>query len=174
MFFTDQELQYAELLVRDISDQYLRADGWSFQSNIEGASMSSIYEAFETDPDLEKQGIDIDYGDFKFKIARAGGANKKYQKRLEALTRPYRRAIQTETMDNAKADELIMQAFAQTVVLDWEGVTDKETGELIPFSSQACLKLFKALPDLFTDIREQATKWNMFKKDVQEEDSKNL
>ena len=135
--------------------------------------MSNIYEAFETDADMEKNGIWLDYGDFKFRVARAGGANKRYQKRMEALTRPYRRAIQTETLATGKADELIMQAFAQTVVLAWEGVTDKETGEVIPFSSEACLKLFKKLPDLFVDVRDQASKWNLFKKDVLETDSKN-
>lgn len=134
--------------------------------------MSSIFEAFETDTDLEKKGITLDYGEFKFLIARAGGANKRYQKRMEALTRPYRRAIQTETLSNDKADELIMQAFAETVVLGWEGVVDKE-GKAIEFSYKACMELFKRLPDLFAEIRDQAGKWSLFKRDMQEADSKN-
>ncbi|KKK99502.1 hypothetical protein LCGC14_2632120 [marine sediment metagenome] len=135
--------------------------------------MSTVYEAFGTDTDLEKKGIWLDYGDFKILVARAGGDNKKFSKRMETLTRPYRRAIQTETLATGKADELVMQAFAQTVVLGWEGVTDKE-GNSIEFSSVACLKLFEDLPDLFIDVREQASKWNLFKQDLFEGDSKNL
>ena len=40
--------------------------------------MNTMFDQFETDPVLESEGIWIDYGAFRVKIARAGGANKKY------------------------------------------------------------------------------------------------
>ncbi len=40
----------------------------------------SMYEQLETDKALETKGVEIDYGTFRVTLARAGGANKKYEK----------------------------------------------------------------------------------------------
>ena len=64
----------------------------------------SMYDAFGTDKDLEKTGIYLEYETFRIKVARAGGGNKRFAKMLEAHTRPYRRAMQTETLGNDRGD----------------------------------------------------------------------
>ena len=63
----------------------------------------SMYEEFETDPNLETGGIWIDYGSFRVQIARAGGANKKYLSYAETKTKPFRRAIQAGTMTEERS-----------------------------------------------------------------------
>lgn len=138
----------------------------------------SLYKSFKTDANLEKSGIELEYGEnskgqpILIRIARAGGANSAYNKRLEVLTKPYRRQIQTETIDNKVLEKIVAQAFAETVVLGWEGVEDEANNEL-PFSVDNVVKLFNDLPDLYKDIQEQAQKTALFRQEILEADSKN-
>ena len=138
----------------------------------------SLYKSFKTDANLEKSGIELEYGEnskgqpILIRIARAGGANSAYNKRLEVLTKPYRRQIQTETVDNKVLEKIVAQAFAETVVLGWEGVEDEDNNDL-PFSVDNVVKLFTDLPDLYKDIQEQAQKTALFRQEILEADSKN-
>lgn len=134
--------------------------------------MASPYKMFKTNPELECSGIEINYGDFIITIARAGGANKKFARAIEKKSRPFKRAIQSDTFDNDRANALLKEVYAETVVLGWEGVTD-ENGEELPFNRDNCLKLFNDLPDLFQDIMEQAQKSALFREDIRENDSGN-
>lgn len=134
--------------------------------------MSNPYKMFETDRNLETDGITIDYGDFKFKVARAGGSNTKYNKMIDRETKPFRRQINAGSIDNDVLDKILKKVFAKTVVLSWENVKDKD-GNLIEFSYENCLKLFEDLPDLFTDLREQAANMELFKTEIIEGEAKN-
>ncbi len=134
--------------------------------------MSNIGRLFETDAQVETKGVIIDYGDFKVRIARAGGANKKFERLLSRKTRPHRRAIATESMSDKLAESIMMEIYAETIMLDWEGVTDDD-GNVIPFSKDAVLALFKELPDFYRDIVEQSQKVALFRKTLQEDDSGN-
>lgn len=135
-------------------------------------SAGNLRKLFGTDKDLEKNGITIDYGSFKIKIARAGGANKRYSKALERLSKPYRHAIQTGILDDKISDKIVYEVYADTVVLGWEGVTDDEGNE-IAFSKEACIQFFVDFPDFFKDIREQSDKVALFREMELESDSKN-
>lgn len=131
--------------------------------------MSSIYEMFATDLKIETDGFIHHVTDkISFRLARAGGANAKFSKVMEAKTRPYRRQIQEDTMDITLANKLLIEAFAETVVLGWEGITKK--GEDVPFSAEAAVKLFTDLPDLFNELREAAAKQSNFRAAEVEED----
>lgn len=138
----------------------------------------SLYAQFGTDKNLESTGILLQYGqnsqgkDICIRIARAGGSNKQYQKRMEALVKPYRRQIQNETISNDVMEKLVQQAFAETVVLGWENVEDKD-GKPMEFTVDNCLNLFKDLPDLFKDIQDQAQRSALFKAEVLETEAKN-
>lgn len=138
----------------------------------------SLYTQFKTDDSLEKTGILVEYGmtaDGKpicIRIARAGGANKAYEKRMEAEVKPYRRMIQNETIEKALIDRILMKVFAETVVLGWENVQDTD-GNDITFSAENCIKLFNDLPDLFKDIQEQAQRAALFRADIREADAGN-
>jgi hypothetical protein len=55
-----------------------------------------------------------------------------------------------------------IKAFIKASMLDWRNVTDDETGEAIPFSPEAALKLFDEFEELFVDVREYAAKRSNF------------
>lgn len=128
-----------------------------------------LYAQFQTDPDMEKTGIELVFRmgngipDVKIQIARAGGGNTRYNKVLEFKTKPYRRQIQTETISDADYQAIMREVYAETVILRWEGVTDRE-GNPLPFSKENVVQVLKDLPDLFTDIQQQANKVALFRK----------
>jgi ABC-type nitrate/sulfonate/bicarbonate transport system ATPase subunit len=142
-----------------------------------------MYKQFGTDENLEKRGIELDYGDFVVTVARAGGANKKFAKVLEARSKPYRRAIQTETMDPERGKRLMQEVYAEAVILNWEtrdengelqkGIENPDGGELLPVTQENIVKTFQLLPDLWVDIQEQSGKVALFRKTILEEDSGN-
>lgn len=128
----------------------------------------NVYEMFETDKSVEKDGVEIDYGEFKIQIARSGGANQKYNNIMKRLSKPHERAIQTDSLSDEVAKKILIECHAKAVVLGWTGVEDRGGNE-IPFSVENCVKLFEDLPDLFEDIKTQAGKSSIFKKYVDEE-----
>ena len=117
--------------------------------------MSTVYQAFETSKDLEQAGIVVDYGAFKFTIARAGGANRKFSNLLDRKLRPHRRAIQAGMFDDDTAQRVLAECYAEAVILGWEGVTDRD-GNPLAFTRDNCVRLLLDLPGLFEDLREQA------------------
>jgi len=149
--------------------------------------MGNMYEQFETDPDLEVNGIWIDYGDFRVKIARAGGANKKYLSYAEKKTKPFRRAIQNGTMPEERSKPLLFDIYAKTIVLDWEvakgheddgetiweqGIHAKD-GSVLEFNPGNVLATFRQLEAIFFDLQQVAEGIALFRKEEMEEDGKN-
>ena len=142
----------------------------------------SMYQQFKTDTQAERKGIVLDYGDFRVTIARAGGANKRFQKTLEARTRHLKRLIQTDSLDNEQAEPIVREVYAEAVVLDWElkqpdgswvqGI-EGPGGEVLPVNKENILLTFNNLPDLFADVKEQALKASLFRSALKEEAAKN-
>lgn len=144
----------------------------------------SLYKQFGTDKQLEKQGIVLSYGfnaankPIEIRIARAGGANQAFNKALEHEMKPYRRQLQTETMENSVAELIMKRVYARTVVLGWTGVDIEESdnGPAIPnaqFTEENCVRLFSDLPELWNDVQQQAGKAALFRAELLEADAKN-
>lgn len=134
--------------------------------------MTSPYKMFKTDEVLETKGIVQDFGDFKITIARAGGANKKFAKASEEKFRPHRRALEAGLMSEELTTKILAEVFADSVILGWENVTD-ENGQPMEFTRENVIKLLTDLPELFTDIRAQATKLALYRRDDTEAAVKN-
>jgi len=145
----------------------------------------SMYKQFKTDTDLEKQGIVLDYGTFRVRVARMGGSNKKFVAQLEQRTKPLRRAIQADTVDRTKLIDVVREVFVDTVILDWEtnvgtekspdwkqGV-EAEDGSLLEFNRENVLDALRNLPDLYDDLQEQAGKAALFRAAALEDEAKN-
>ena len=124
--------------------------------------MASPYDLFKTDPGIETEGLTLDYGDFQIRIARAGGANRGFVRALEAKLKPYRRQLQSETLDDQVAERILREVYADHVILGWRGVTDGE-GKAMTFSRANVLRLLTDLPELFRDIQEQAGRIALFR-----------
>lgn len=132
----------------------------------------SLYEKFSTDETIEKEGVWLDYGEGeKFLIARAGGANTKFVQRLQHLTKPFNRQIQMGTFSEEQGRELAAQAFAETVILTWEGVKNRE-GDVMDFSVANCKQFLIDLPEIFVDIREFAASYANFQTEERTEEGK--
>lgn len=58
----------------------------------------------------------------EFKIARWG--NPAAQRRFQDLTRPYRRQLESGRMDPKKQAEILCRVEAETILLDWRGLTE--------------------------------------------------
>jgi len=144
--------------------------------------MSNPYQMFITDGDLETQGVVLNYGKFKVKIARAGGANKKYKKVLLRKLKPYKRQIETETLDEDVSTNIMADIYADSVIIGWgveddkgntvSGIHDME-GNIIPFNKENVVATLLALPELFKDIQAQAEKVAVFKAEELETEAKN-
>lgn len=119
---------------------------------------ASIFDLFATDQKSEVEGVVYNVTpEISFTLARAGGANMRYSKVLAARMRPYTRQITDESIDLDLVNDILIEVFAETVILGWKGITDAEDKE-ISFTVQNAIALFKQLPDLFTDVREYAGK----------------
>lgn len=133
----------------------------------------STYGTYKTDTDKEKIGVVVDLGSAgKFTIARAGGANKEFTKKVALASKPYRLQIQAATVDSALTDRILVNAFVDTVLKGWEGVTD-ENEQPIPYNRDSAIKLFTDLPDLFQELTRAASDASTFRAVALEGDSKN-
>lgn len=136
-----------------------------------------LYETFQTDKNLETEGVWLLYGDAKILVAYAGTTNTKYKKVLEKLLKPHQTAIRTKTMDLARMQGILQEAFCRTIVLDWQTKVNGEwkrgieSGgeELLTFNYTNILNTFEALPALYTDVEEQASQYTLFQ--AEEDDS---
>ena len=145
-------------------------------------TVQSPFAMFGTDKDLEKTGIDIDYGPFIVTVARAGGANTAFNNYLKQAMKPYRRQVENDMMSDEVAKKVMAEAYAATVILNWR--TRKSASEVVagvqqadgtikPFSKEVVAETLLALPDLFSDLQEQAQKITNFRKADLVGDAKN-
>lgn len=77
------------------------------------------FQAYETNQDAEVDGVWLVEPFFRMRVARAGGRNRKFQTRYDALTKPYKRAIQTKTLPAEIDEDLSKQLYAEAVVTNW-------------------------------------------------------
>jgi hypothetical protein len=139
----------------------------------------NLFTQFKTDPKREVEGVLVEYGVNKrtgkpvcFRVARAGGENKRYQRVLERKLKPYRRQVQTETIDPELAQRLVREAVCETVIIGWEEVDD-ENDQPLSYTVSGCIALMEKLPDLFADLQETAGRAAVYRADILEADAKN-
>lgn len=143
--------------------------------------MANPYEMFETSEELEQQGIVLDYGDFRIRIAHAGGSNKKYGKTLTRRLRPFEKQIAAGTADDEVLSKIIREVFCETVVLGFEVKAEKgyvegvpaKDGKVNPYNSAEVNRIFTELPKLYQDVKKQAEDFALFRVVEEEETIKN-
>ncbi|HEY0820252.1 MAG TPA: hypothetical protein VGD46_15815 [Rhizobacter sp.] len=162
----------------------------------------TLFSQFATDKNIEQEGILLNYGDVRFRVARAGGANRRYNTIFKQKSKPVRRQMDNENLDEKVGERLLAETYAEAVILSieshrldadgnpvfdadgehlWDPTfflpADKKAGrekdEVLPFTVENTVKILLALPELFADIREQAMKLSNFLQAQAEEDAKN-
>lgn len=132
------------------------------------------YAAFATDETVEQEGVWLEYPSYEFaiRVRRAGETNRAFTQRMDAKLKPYKRALDTGTMDPAILLRVSREVFAETILVDWKGVVD-EKGKPMSFNKDNALKLLTDLPDLFNDIVLQAKDAGLFRKYLAEAEAGN-
>jgi hypothetical protein len=135
--------------------------------------MSKLYDNYQTDKAAELNGVWIDDSGASFKLARMGGANTKFQKAMTAAMKPYMREIQLGVIDDAALDPILRKVFIDTILVDWKWTDEDGTvheHEIpgaddmpVAFSSDAAVKLFADLPDLYSRLRTEAQSYANFR-----------
>jgi hypothetical protein len=120
-------------------------------------------EGYITDRDIEgKEGVWLKFpGDREFLVLRAGGSNSAFSRRFQQLIKPHRKQIDRGTLDPQVSDDLMRQAYCETVVKDWRGIKDP-MGTPIPWSKEAGMAFFAAFPELFSEVVELASSYTTF------------
>lgn len=137
------------------------------------AKAASPYDLFKNNENLESgQGVTIEYPGFSITIHRAGGSNKRFAQILSAKMKPYRHQYERGILDDETSKRILLESYAEGVVVGWKGVTDSE-GKAMAFNKENVVKLFSDLPDLFNDIKQQASDFALFKEEQEKADEKN-
>lgn len=140
-----------------------------------------LRNTFKTDKTAEQEGVEIEVDinehnnqPITIRISRMSRTNKRYTKRLDAVTRPHMAAIQNETMNEAVASKMMREVFTDTVLLGWSNLPKSElTGneddkDDLPFTRENALALFEELPDLYDDWEARAKKASTFREQERE------
>jgi len=130
----------------------------------------SLFKQFQTDPKLERSGINVEYHDddaepgalpATFTVARAGGANVAYDKAIDREMKPLRRAIEAKTVSTETIKRAIRKAFIETCLLGWKNVMGQD-GKPLDFSKENAEMLFTTLPELYEDLARQSNTVSLF------------
>lgn len=130
-----------------------------------------LYKTFGTSKDLEVQGVEIHFGKSIFKVARLGGANKRYKEIAQNLLKPHQRQMDLGILDEEIQKEILIKSFVKGALKGWENVTDKD-GKELKFSEENAIKLFQDLPDLYFKLEEVATDIESFQEGEAEKAAK--
>ena len=144
----------------------------------------SIYNLYKSDVEKEKNGVVLMFADeeIRLTISRAGGGNTKYDRVVAANVKPYKRAIQADSISADKVNAILAKTFSESVIIKWETKVEGEYKEgvelegmegLQPATPQNIAKVLIALPDLLEEIKAEATRISNFRLVVREEDAKN-
>lgn len=135
------------------------------------------WDIFGSDPEIEKSGAWIDYGDWKVKLASTG--SEKYRRVMKAVFRPYERQVRTDTMPEDLAKQKLAEVFAKAIVLDWwcaewgEGTMWGPDRERLDFNEKNVIKLLIAVPRMFDMVQDEAQRAENFRKQEEEAAVKN-
>lgn len=153
----------------------------------------ALFSQFATDRNVEKDGIFITYDDVRIRIARAGGANRQFNRVFQQEIKPVEQRMKRDKLSDAESDKLTATIYAKAVILGWEtnfGSEDKPEwrptftipasrkagrpeDEVLEFTPDNVVRVLLMLPEMFADIRDQATTASNFRVDEDEADAKN-
>jgi hypothetical protein len=142
-----------------------------------------LFEQFATNRKAEVEGIDVTFGDTNadgsvptFRIARMGKNNKRYQRMIEQETKPYMHAIRNDNLPSETDEAITMKVFIATVLIGWQHIIVPQvfdTTDEVSCTPENAEKLFKALPELYIALKENAGKMSNFRAEEVKADTKN-
>ena len=120
-----------------------------------------LQKEFATDEKSELEGIWEDVAEgAKVLVARVG--NKEYTERFRRLGKGLQRQLDRGTMPEDKQAAILISIIAETILLDWSGLSDK--GKPIEYSRETARTMLKEYPDfrqLVWDIANDAENYRV-------------
>lgn len=144
-----------------------------------------LFDTFMTDQNLESAGkwvypagepTESNPNPPAFKLARAGGANKRYAKAQAAYMKPHlalfrnSKDITPERMEIV--NDIAKKCFFETLLLDWKDVQNQK-GETVPFSRENAELLMKQLPNLYDFLMGESQALSTFNSATVEDEAGN-
>jgi len=124
-----------------------------------------IFENKKTDAVAEKDGVWVWYGEEAWvKVARAGGANKRFTRVSQQLSKERRR----QKNDDEELNKIMARLVSETILMGWKGFEDLEA-----FSKEYAFDVLCELPDFRRDIERIAEDEKIFNKAELEAAAKN-
>ena len=129
-----------------------------------------LFKAFATDSVAELEGVIVEYGDAKLRIARQG--NPAYRKTMNELVKRHKAVLDTKgEAAEACATDLTIEVMSRHILLGWEGFEYK--GAPLPYSRAKAYEMLKAHPDFRDFVSEAANEMERYKIAEDEADVKN-
>jgi len=151
---------------------FLREKTEQINFYITGAIMD--LNKFAVDTNKEQDGVWFYFDDKEESgvlVARAG--NKKYNKALERIMKPYKHAIQRKTIEDGLAKKLMTEALVEGILLGWKGI--ELDGKEVPFSKETAFKIL--MDEKYHDFKETIEGYSQeiaaFQQEAEEADLKN-
>lgn len=123
-----------------------------------------------TDPDLERDGVEVQLTEDAFITVRRSN-NKKFADMLIRLRKPYENRIQRKTMDQKVLDNLTRKCVAQEVLIGWRGI--KCDGKAVKYSPAKAEEMMERFEDFQEDVLTAANTRETFRREVTDENEKN-
>lgn len=122
---------------------------------------------FQTNKSAEEEGIwvDVDGNGTKIKVARIN--NTRYKKYFQKITKPYKRQIRNGTLAEELAEKLLVDALANTILLDWKGFT--RGGEDYPYNIDNARAFLQESADFRDFVSDAANEMENFRAEELEE-----
>lgn len=120
----------------------------------------------DKDNSLLTAGVWMEYEGSKFLVTHM--SNVAFQRAVMRRQAPHKSKIDKGTLDPAVMRELMTRAMAETLLLDWKNVVDKE-GKEVPYSPEAGYKALKNNEDLRDYLSDFAMNLDNYREEKREE-----
>ena len=131
-----------------------------------------LFAEFATDEKAEQEGVWRDYGNVRFLVARAN--NRPFRQKFRKLYKPHEQLLKHDTVASEKKSlEIMAEAMAGTILLNWEGkMIVEKGGQPQDFSIDNARKAL-SIPKVQELIREWSDDFASYKAVKEEDDEKN-
>lgn len=138
------------------------------------SNVINLFKTFATDTSAEQVGTLTtlpDCGDTKWRIARSG--NKAYNRLLSSLYKRNRATLDSKGDEaEAKSEEILVEVFAKTILLGFEGEIPGPDGKMQAYSYELAKQLL-AMKDFRAKVAAVSEDFNTFKVEKDNDDLKN-
>lgn len=119
-----------------------------------------LYEKYKTDEEKEVEGAWVPLSaTARIKVSRMG--NVRYRECMRRKSAPYRTAGISNAVPNDVLEQLVREAVAETILVDWHGITTD--GRDVPYSKEQALAFCTDLKDFYNFVLTAADNMETFR-----------